>query len=183
MFCRGVNPSRRGTRIRRGRYRPAVAAAVEDEREIWSGRPSWRGRMAILVPGVLLTILALVVLLWAGASATVTLVVVALVALVTVVWAFLETIRWRYTITDRRVFVRHGLVSVQEQTARLERVQDITLRQTLFDRLFGVGSLQIDTAGSSGGALEFKALIDPAHVREVLDNAVRAERREHDDDV
>ena len=38
-----------------------MAAAVEEEHEIWSGRPSWRGRMAILVPGVLLTILVLLV--------------------------------------------------------------------------------------------------------------------------
>ena len=82
------------------------------------------------------------------------------------VWALLETIRWKYTITNRRVFVRHGLVSVQEQTARLERVQDVTLRQTLFDRIFGVGRLAIDTAGSEGGAFEFKALTEPTHVRE-----------------
>ena len=158
-----------------------MAVAVEEEQVIWAGRPSWRGRMAIVVPGVLLTILALVVCLWAGLSALVTVVVVGIVALVTVVWAFLETIRWKYTITNRRVFVRHGLVSIHEQTARLERVQDITLHQTLFDRMFGVGSLLIDTAGSSGGALEFKALLEPTHVREVLDAAVRAEQ--HADDV
>lgn len=137
--------------------------------------------MAILVPGVLLTILALVVCIWLGASATVTAVVVAVVGLVTVVWAFLETIRWKYTITNRRVFVRHGLVSINEQTARLERVQDITLHQTLFDRMFGVGRLQIDTAGSSGGALEFKALLEPTRIREVLEAAVRAERHEQPD--
>src|SRR5262245_57871865 len=91
-------------------YRPAVAVAAgeEHEREIWSGRPSWRGRMAILVPGVLLTLLVLVVCLWADFSATVTLVAVVVVGLVTIVWAFLETIRWKYTITNRRVFVRHG---------------------------------------------------------------------------
>ena len=153
-----------------------MGVVPEEEQVIWSGRPSWRGRMAILVPGVLLTILALVVCLWADFSATVTVVVVGIVALVTVVWALLETIRWKYTITNRRVFVRHGLVSIQEQTARLERVQDITLHQTLFDRMFGVGRLQIDTAGSSGGALEFKALLEPTEVREVLESAVRAEQ-------
>jgi uncharacterized membrane protein YdbT with pleckstrin-like domain len=150
--------------------------AVEEEREVWSGRPSWRGRMAILAPGVLLTILALVVCLWAGFSALVTLIVVGLIAAVTIVWAFLETIRWKYAITNRRIVVRHGLVSINEQTARLERVQDITLHQTLFDRMFSVGRLQIDTAGSSGGPLEFKALVDPTRVREVLDAAVRQER-------
>ena len=152
--------------------------AAEEEHEVWSGRPSWRGRMAILVPGVLLTILVLVLCLWIGVSATVTLVVVAVVAIATVVWGLLETIRWKYTVTNRRVFVRHGLVSIHEQTARLERVQDITLHQTLFDRMFGVGKLMIDTAGSSGGALEFKALLAPTQVRETLEAAVRAEQHE-----
>lgn len=157
--------------------------AAEEEREIWSGRPSWRGRMAIVIPGLLITLVVLIICLWAGLSATITLTLVVIAAAVTIVWSFLETIRWKYTVTNRRVFVRRGLVSVNEQTARLERVQDITLHQTLFDRLFGVGKLAIDTAGSSGGALEFKALIDPAHVREILDTAVRAERAHDDTDV
>ena len=151
--------------------------ATEEERVIWTGRPSWKGRMAIVVPGALVAILVLVVGLWAGLSAGTAVIVTVVVALVTVAWALLETIRWKYTITNRRVFVRHGLVSVQEQTARLERVQDVTLRQSLFDRMFGVGRLDIDTAGSEGGAFEFKALTEPTHVREVLDAAVRQEQQ------
>jgi uncharacterized membrane protein YdbT with pleckstrin-like domain len=151
--------------------------ATEEERVIWTGRPSWKGRMAIVVPGALVALLVLVVGIWAGLSATTAVIIAVVVALVTVVWALLETIRWKYTITNRRVFVRHGLVSVQEQTARLERVQDVTLRQTLFDRLFGVGRLDIDTAGSEGGAFEFKALTEPTHVREILDVAVRQEQQ------
>ncbi len=150
---------------------------TDEERVIWSGRPSWRGRMAILVPGALLAALVLVVALWAGLATDITLILVAILVVVTLGWTLLETIRWKYTITNRRVFVRHGLVSVNEQTARLERVQDITLHQTLFDRMFGVGRLRIDTAGSEGGALEFKALVAPTHVREVLDAAVRQEQQ------
>ena len=47
--------------------------AAEEEREIWSGRPSWRGRMAIVIPGLLITLVVLIVCLWAGLSATITL--------------------------------------------------------------------------------------------------------------
>jgi uncharacterized membrane protein YdbT with pleckstrin-like domain len=150
---------------------------TDEERTIWTGRPSWRGRMAIVLPGVLLTIGFLVIALWAGLSTSTALIITVVIAVVVVGWTLLETIRWKYTITNRRVFVRHGLVSVNEQTARLERVQDVTLRQTLFDRIFGVGRLDIDTAGSEGGALEFKALTEPTHVREVLDAAVRQEQQ------
>ena len=56
-------------------------------------------------------------------------------------------------------------------------MQDVTLRQSLFDRIFGVGRLAIDTAGSEGGAFEFKALTEPTHVREILDAAVRQEQQ------
>jgi uncharacterized membrane protein YdbT with pleckstrin-like domain len=134
--------------------------------------------MAIVIPGALLAIAFLIIALWAGLATGTALIVTVVIAVVVVVWTLLETIRWKYTITNRRVFVRHGLVSVNEQTARLERVQDVTLRQSLFDRMFGVGRLDIDTAGSEGGALEFKALMQPTHVREVLDAAVRNEQRE-----
>jgi uncharacterized membrane protein YdbT with pleckstrin-like domain len=134
--------------------------------------------MAIVIPGALLAIAFLVIALWAGLATGTALIVTLVIAIVVVVWTLLETIRWKYTITNRRVFVRRGLVSVNEQTARLERVQDVTLHQTLFDRMFGVGRLDIDTAGSEGGALQFKALMEPRHVREVLDAAVRDEQRD-----
>jgi uncharacterized membrane protein YdbT with pleckstrin-like domain len=149
----------------------------EEEQIIWTGRPSWRGRLSILAPGLLLALLVFVLLLWAGVAVGVSLGVALVIAVVTLVWGLLETLRWKYTITNRRVFVRHGLVSVSEQTARLERVQDLTLRQTLFDRLFGVGALAVDTAGSEGGALEFKALERPAQVREIFETAVREEQQ------
>jgi uncharacterized membrane protein YdbT with pleckstrin-like domain len=147
---------------------------------IWTGRPSWRGRMAILIPGILVAVIVLVVCLWAGLSVGVTLILFAVIAVVVLLWTIWETIRWKYTITNRRVFVRHGLVNIHEQTARLERVQDIALHQTLFDRVFGVGRLEIDTAGSTGGPLVFKALLEPTRVREILDAAVRAEQRDDD---
>jgi uncharacterized membrane protein YdbT with pleckstrin-like domain len=149
----------------------------EEEEVIWTGRPSWRGRLSILAPGIVLALLVLLLLLWVDVAVGVSLGVALVIAAVALVWGLLETLRWKYTITNRRVFVRHGLVSVREQTARLDRVQDLTLRQTLFDRLFGVGALAVDTAGSEGGALEFKALERPAHVREILEKAVREEQQ------
>lgn len=142
------------------------------ERVIWSGRPSWRGRVSIIAPGVLLAIAVLVLTWWLGLGAVWAIVLGLAIAAVALAWGLLETIRWKYTVTERRVFVRHGLISVNEQTARLERVQDLTLRQSLLDRILGVGSLEIDTAGSDGGPLVFKALLNPAEAREVLDTAV-----------
>ena len=128
--------------------------------------------MSILATGVVVAVLVLALLLWIGwegIGAGAFLVIV----LVTLGWALLETIFWKYTVTDRRIFVRHGLLSVTEETARPRRVQDITLRQSIFDRLFGVGTLSIDTAGTEGGALDFRGLVRPTEVRELIEDAVR----------
>jgi uncharacterized membrane protein YdbT with pleckstrin-like domain len=144
----------------------------ETERVVWVGRPSWRARLSIVATGAVVAVLVLALLLWIGwegIGAGAFLIIV----LVTLGWALLETIFWKYTLTDRRIFVRHGLLSVTEETARLGRVQDITLRQSIFDRLFGVGTLSIDTAGTEGGALDFRGLRRPTEVREVVENAVR----------
>ena len=147
----------------------------ESERTLWTGRPSWRGRMSLIVPGLLLAVAVIALGVWADLSTQTAALAGLIVAFATLAWGLLETIRWKYTVTTKRVISRHGLVSVNEQTARLERVQDLTLHQSLFDRMFGVGRLTIDTAGSEGGALEFKALEDPAAVRDLLEEAVRGE--------
>jgi membrane protein YdbS with pleckstrin-like domain len=144
-----------------------------EERVIWTGRPSWRARMSLLASGAVIAILLLAAALWIGwESIGATIFLIAVV--VTMGWALIQTILWKYTVTDRRIFVRHGLLSVTEETARLGRVQDITLRQSIFDRLFGVGTLSIDTAGTEGGALDLRGLRNPTGVRELVENAVRA---------
>ena len=147
----------------------------DPERTVWEGRPSWRGRMSIFIPGFLLAIGVIVLSRVVDLSWQTAFIAGLAVALFALVWGLIKTILWKYKITSRRVVVRHGLISVNEQTARLERVQDLTLHQSPFDRIFGVGKLTIDTAGSEGGALEFIALEDPAAVRELLENTVRAE--------
>ena len=147
-----------------------------DEQVVWTGRPSWKGRLSILGPGLALALAVLVLLLVLGVGAAIALPIMLIIAAVTLVWGLLETMRWKYTFTNRRLVVRHGLLSVQEQTARLARVQDLTLRQTFLGRMLGVGNLEVDTAGSEGGAMELKWLDRPTEVREKLEGAVQAEQ-------
>lgn len=147
-----------------------------DEQVVWTGRPSWKGRLSILGPGLAFALAVLVLLLILGVGVAIALPIVLVIAVVTLIWGLLETLRWKYTFTNRRIVVRHGLVSVREQTARLARVQDLTLSQTLLGRMLGVGSLEVDTAGSEGGAIELKWLNRPAEVREKLEAAVQAEQ-------
>ncbi len=65
-------------------------------------------------------------------------------------------IRWRTThfvVTNRRVLVREGLLTRRGLDIPLRRITSVQFRHTLFERLFGVGTLVMESA--SDEPLEF----------------------------
>jgi uncharacterized membrane protein YdbT with pleckstrin-like domain len=65
-------------------------------------------------------------------------------------------IRWRTThfvVTNRRVLVREGLFTRRGLDIPLRRITSVQFRHTLFERLFGVGTLVMESA--SDEPLEF----------------------------
>lgn len=65
-------------------------------------------------------------------------------------------IRWRTThfvITNRRVLVREGLITRRGMDIPMRRITGVQFRQSLFERLFGVGTLVMESA--SDDPLEF----------------------------
>jgi uncharacterized membrane protein YdbT with pleckstrin-like domain len=66
-------------------------------------------------------------------------------------------IRWRTThfvITNRRVLVREGLITRRGMDIPMRRITGVQFRQSLFERLFGVGTLVMESAGDE--PLEFE---------------------------
>ena len=66
-------------------------------------------------------------------------------------------IRWRTThfvITNRRVLVREGLITRRGMDIPMRRITGVQFRQSLFERLFGVGTLVMESA--SDDSLEFE---------------------------
>ena len=60
---------------------------------------------------------------------------------------------WRATsfaITDQAVWLRVGVLFRNQKHVRLERIQSVDLVHPLLGRLFGLGQLSVDSAGSGG---------------------------------
>lgn len=64
------------------------------------------------------------------------------------VWEVLSWFAARYTLTDRRVLARTGVLTRVEVDIPLDKIQNIRVVRLLSDRLFGVGSVGIDSAGN-----------------------------------
>lgn len=68
-------------------------------------------------------------------------------------WCLVPFLRWRtttYTITNRRVLTRTGIITKTGTDLPLIRVNDVSYDRSLTDRMLGCGTLKIQTAGENG---------------------------------
>jgi uncharacterized membrane protein YdbT with pleckstrin-like domain len=56
----------------------------------------------------------------------------------------------RYVLTNRRVLVRTGVLSRNGRDVPLTRVNDVSFQRTIIERMFGSGTLTIESAGERG---------------------------------
>lgn len=104
----------------------------------------------VVIAAVTGTIAAAVLLPANGGGRTGT-VVTAGVAAVFVLWkALWPVLTWRgthYVFTDERVLLQHGVLTRDRRDLPLARINDHVLSQRFVERLFGSGTLTIDSIG------------------------------------
>jgi uncharacterized membrane protein YdbT with pleckstrin-like domain len=144
------------------------------ERVIFQGHPSWRAILGFYLKGVLVAAIAgALVKLFGESSATVFLVVLAIIA-ITVLVGFVKRVATVYTITDRRLNIKRGIVSREVQETRLERVQNVNYRQSVYQRIVQIGDVDFDTAATDDYNFVFVGVADPAQVVHSVDQATGA---------
>ena len=115
------------------------------------------------VKALLLPLLALVVLLALGVgfqklveNHTARLVVWAILALAAVWWVLRPVLVWltaSYTVTNRRLITRHGVITRRGHDIPLSRISDVAYELGLIDRMLGCGTLVISDASTNGQVL------------------------------
>jgi uncharacterized membrane protein YdbT with pleckstrin-like domain len=144
------------------------------ERVIFQGHPSWRAILGFYLKGVLVAAVAgLIAKLFGAGAFDVFLIVLAAIA-VTVLAGFLKRVATVYTITDRRLNIKRGVVSREVQETRLERVQNVNYRQSVYQRLMQIGDVDFDTAATDDYNFVFVGVADPGDVVQAVDKATGA---------
>jgi len=144
------------------------------ERVIFQGHPSWRAILGFYLKGILIAaILGVLFKLFGASSTTVFLVVLVLIGL-TVLVGFLKRVATTYTITDRRLNIKRGIVSREIQETRLERVQNVNYKQSVYQRLMQIGDVDFDTAAGDDYNFVFAGVADPGDVVHRVDQATGA---------
>lgn len=85
-----------------------------------------------------------------------------------------------YSLSDDRLFVDKGLIRLQSDEILLYRVRDLSVSQTLGQRIFGVGSIIVQSSDKTSPVLEIRNIKTPFDVKELLHQHVekmKLERR------
>lgn len=78
----------------------------------------------------------------------------------------------RYALSQDRLFLETGLLNTRCEEILLYRVRDISLRISLGQRIFGVGTVTVQSSDQSLPVLEIKNIKSPREIKELIHQTV-----------
>ena len=82
----------------------------------------------------------------------------------------------RYTLTSEKLLIKIGFLSTREEEIKLYRILDFTVRKTLFQRIFGVGDIELHTADRSTPVYVMKGIKNVESIKELISKKVEEVR-------
>ena len=84
----------------------------------------------------------------------------------------------RYRLSEDRIFVEKGFLSIHVEEVLLYRVRDLELRLPLTQRIFGVGTICVHSSDKTAPDLLIRCVKQPREVKELIFRQVE-EQKEH----
>ena len=88
----------------------------------------------------------------------------------------------RYAISEDRLFQSIGFLNIKDEEILLYRIRDINTSRTLWQRIFGVGTVSVISSDKSMPTMVMKNIKDPMRIKELLHQQVedmKIRRRVH----
>lgn len=83
----------------------------------------------------------------------------------------------KYSITEDRLFRETGLLNLREEELLLYRVRDLTLTRSLWQRIFGVGTITVTSSDKTTPSLEIKNIKKSKDIKELIHSKVEEAKR------
>lgn len=93
------------------------------------------------------------------------------------IWCGLPWTFTSYKLTQDRLFVKRGFLNLREDEVRLYRIKDLVLHRSLFQRIFGLGTVEVKSSDSSMENFQLENIKNSADVKEQLSVLVEEERQ------
>ncbi len=93
-------------------------------------------------------------------------------------WCGLPWTFTTYQLDEEKLYIKRGLFTVTKDEVRLYRIKDVSLKQTFFQRVFGIGSIVISSSDASLGNFQLQNIKTPETVWKLLSDRVEEERQQ-----
>lgn len=84
-----------------------------------------------------------------------------------------------YTLYPEKLITDMGILLRREEEVRLYRIVDFSVRQTLFQRMFNIGTIHCYSADNSAAEFDITEIKDPYKIKDLLSDIVEKERQNH----
>ena len=78
----------------------------------------------------------------------------------------------RYALSEDRLFLSTGFLSIKDEEVLLYRIRDINTTRSLWQRIFGVGTVTVVSSDKTMPTLVLKNVKNPLDVKELLHTQV-----------
>ncbi len=121
----------------------------EPEKTVWKGTPSHYYYLVAYLIGLL------------------TLLVFGL-GVIIIIWALLDRANRVYTVTNKRVMSRKGIIARSTHEVTMNDIRSIYLKQGIIERIFGLGTVQIGSAGTAAIEVQFSGITRAPKVKDII---------------
>ena len=154
---------------------PDSLVLSEGEEPVWYGRLSYKSR----VGGV---VFALILVVVGGLFFALPLLGPYLgtffifLALANLLYVFLAVLNSEYFLSNRRIFVREGIVGRASHDLKLEWVSGTLIQQGIFARALNYGDIKFTGPGGETSLVPMRGLSDVLNVKRLVDDTIESNR-------
>lgn len=87
---------------------------------------------------------------------------------------------WSFTVYSydaERLFIKSGVFNIREDEVRLYRVLDLSLKRSFGQRIFGLGTIVVDSSDKTMKCFEIKNIKNAHETKEQLSKLIEEERQ------
>lgn len=133
---------------------PSGFGLIEGEVPYWHGRMSWKANWLLLLLGVLtIWIFGLGIIFFIAAA--------------------VRVYGSEYFMTNRRIYVKYGIVSRRVMEIKAEWITGTALVQGFIGRILNYGNVVISTPGQYAGSVAMIGVSDPMNIRTKVEDMLR----------
>ena len=83
-------------------------------------------------------------------------------------WANLDKKNTVFTVTSRRVMAKRGIMSKSTQEVTMKDIRTINFTQGILERIYGLGTVQICSAGTGNIDVQFAGIPNAQRVKDII---------------